>query len=53
MGDDALAEFMGRYMSTALELYLAAQRTGASALTAVQPVRGDAVRLRANALATA
>ncbi|HEY4120864.1 MAG TPA: polyhydroxyalkanoate synthesis regulator DNA-binding domain-containing protein [Byssovorax sp.] len=36
MGDDALAEFMGRYMSTALELYLAA-RTGASALTPYNP----------------
>lgn len=36
MGDDALAEFLGRYMSQALELYLEA-RQGAKAMTPFHP----------------
>jgi polyhydroxyalkanoate synthesis repressor PhaR len=39
MGDDALAEFLGRYMSTALELYLQAKQ-GAQALTPYNPLAG-------------
>ncbi|MFO0761007.1 MAG: polyhydroxyalkanoate synthesis regulator DNA-binding domain-containing protein [Byssovorax sp.] len=37
MGDDALAEFLGRYMSTALELYLQAKQ-GAQALAPYNPL---------------
>ena len=36
MGDDALAEFLGRYMSSALELYLSA-KSGAQALAPYNP----------------
>lgn len=36
MGDDALAEFLGRYMSTALELYLGAKQ-GAQAISPYNP----------------
>lgn len=36
MGDDALAEFFGRYMSGALELYLSA-KSGAQALAPLNP----------------
>lgn len=37
MGDDALAEFFGRYMGTALEMYVQAQR-GAQALSPYVPM---------------
>jgi polyhydroxyalkanoate synthesis repressor PhaR len=37
LGDDALAEFFGRYVSSALELYLQAKR-GAQALASVNPL---------------
>jgi polyhydroxyalkanoate synthesis repressor PhaR len=37
MGDDALAEFLGRYMSTALELYLQAKQ-GAQAIAPYNPL---------------
>jgi polyhydroxyalkanoate synthesis repressor PhaR len=36
MGDDALAEFLGRYLSTALDLYLQA-RQGAQAIAPYNP----------------
>lgn len=36
MGDDALAEFMGRFLSTALELYMAAKQ-GAQTLSPINP----------------
>lgn len=36
MGDDALAEFMGKFLSTALELYMAAKQ-GAQTLTPLNP----------------
>jgi polyhydroxyalkanoate synthesis repressor PhaR len=36
MGDDALAEFLGRYLSTALEMYVHAKQ-GAQAVAAVNP----------------
>jgi polyhydroxyalkanoate synthesis repressor PhaR len=39
MGDDALAEFFGRYLSTALELYLEAKQ-GALALKPYNPFAG-------------
>jgi polyhydroxyalkanoate synthesis repressor PhaR len=39
MGDDALAEFLGRYLSTALDLYLQAKQ-GALALTPYNPFAG-------------
>lgn len=37
MGDDSLAEFLGRYMSTALELYLQA-KNGAQAIAPYNPL---------------
>lgn len=37
MGDDSLAEFLGRYMSTALELYLQAKH-GAQAIAPYNPL---------------
>ena len=37
MGDEALAEFMGRYVSAALEMYLSA-RSGAQALAPYMPM---------------
>lgn len=37
MGDDALAEFFGRYMGTALEMYVQAQR-GAHAISPYMPM---------------
>jgi polyhydroxyalkanoate synthesis repressor PhaR len=37
LGDDALAEFFGRYVSSALELYMQAKR-GAQALTTMNPL---------------
>lgn len=36
MGDDALAEFMGKFLSTALELYLSAKQ-GAQTLAPINP----------------
>jgi polyhydroxyalkanoate synthesis repressor PhaR len=39
MGDDALAEFLGRYMSSALELYLHAKE-GAAAIAPYNPFAG-------------
>ena len=39
MGDDALAEFLGRYMSSALELYLHAKE-GAAAIAPCNPFAG-------------
>jgi polyhydroxyalkanoate synthesis repressor PhaR len=39
MGDDALAEFLGRYMSSALELYLHAKE-GAAAMAPYNPFAG-------------
>lgn len=39
MGDDALAEFLGRYLSTALDFYLQAKQ-GALALTPYNPFAG-------------